>query len=232
MAEMPRPAVTRMVEDYVTLIWKAYEWPGGQPTTSDLAAQLGVTASTVSANLKKLARDGHISYEPYGRIELTEAGRAIAVEIVRRHRILETYLNQHLGLAWDQVHVEADQLEHALSDLVLDRMDAAIGHPTHDPHGDPIPGIDGRTVSEHSRPLAEAEPGTDVTVVRVSDRSPEILRYLGERGITIGVQLRVASVNTAAGSMIMNTPDGRIELSFGAAVAVRVAPHQQAGLVY
>lgn len=129
MTGMPHPAVTRVVEDYVTLIWKAHEWPGGTPTTSDLAAQLGVTPSTVSANLKKLARDGFIDYEPYGSINLTETGQAIAVEIVRRHRILETYLVRELGVAWDQVHDEADRLEHAVSDLVLDRMAEALGHP-------------------------------------------------------------------------------------------------------
>ncbi|GAA1050364.1 metal-dependent transcriptional regulator [Arthrobacter russicus] len=219
---MPRPAVTRMVEDYVTLIWKAYEWPGGQPTTTDLAAQLGVTASTVSANLKKLARDEYIRYEPYGRIELTDTGRSVAVEIVRRHRILETYLHQHLGLAWDQVHAEADQLEHALSDLVLERMDAAIGHPSHDPHGDPIPDADGRIVTAHSGLLADAAPGTEVVVVRVSDRSPDILRYLDERGITIGAVLQVAAVNTAAASIALHSGQGPIEISLSAAKAVRV----------
>ena len=93
---MKRSPATRMVEDYVTLIWKAHEWPGGEPSTTDLAAQLGVTPSTVSANLKRLARDGLISYEPYGPIELTDDGRAIAIDIVRRHRIVETYLVEHL----------------------------------------------------------------------------------------------------------------------------------------
>ncbi len=105
---MKRSPATRMVEDYVTLIWKAHEWPGGEPSTTDLAAQLGVTPSTVSANLKRLARDGLISYEPYGPIELTDDGRAIAIDIVRRHRIVETYLVEHLELSWDQVHDEAN----------------------------------------------------------------------------------------------------------------------------
>ena len=132
---MSSPPVTRVVEDYVTLIWKAFEWPGGVPTTTDLAARLGVTPSTVSTTLKKLARDGIIEYEPYGAITLTEAGRSLAIGIVRRHRILETYLARALGVPWDEVQDEADRLEHAVSDALLERMDLALGCPTHDPHG-------------------------------------------------------------------------------------------------
>src|SRR5690625_7224435 len=129
MAIMPRPALTRMVEDYVVLIWKAHEWPGGRPTTTDLAERLAVTASTVSANLKKLARDGYIDYEPYGQITLTEQGRSIAVEIVRRHRIVETYLVEALGLSRDQVHAAADRLERAVSELVRERISTASATP-------------------------------------------------------------------------------------------------------
>lgn len=213
-----------MVEDYVTLIWKAFEWPGGRPATTDLAEQLGVTASTVSANLKKLARDGYIDYEPYGLITLTEAGRQIAVEIVRRHRIVETYLVEALGLTWDQVHDEADRLEHAVSDLVLERMNAALGDPDRDPHGDPIPDIDGRTAQFPSRRLEESEPGVEVTVVRVSDRSPELLRYLTGRGIVIGARLQVRSVSAAASSITVNIGGDDVELALDAAEAIRVAP--------
>lgn len=222
MSVMPRPSVTRMVEDYVTLIWKAYEWPGGRPATTDLAEQLGVTASTVSANLKKLARDGYIDYEPYGQITLTEVGREIAVEIVRRHRIVETYLVEALGLTWDQVHDEADRLEHSVSDLVLERMNAALGHPARDPHGDPIPDADGHTAEFPSRPLRETEPGVEVEVVRVSDRSPELLRYLHERGIVIGTRLRVTSINAAASSIAVDIAGEGVELALDAAEAIRV----------
>src|SRR5699024_10448184 len=104
-----------------------------------------------SANLKKLARDGYIDYEPYGQITLTEQGRSIAVEIVRRHRIVETYLVEALGLSWDQVHAEADRLEHAVSILVLERMNAALGHPDRDPHGDRGRGGRGRRSSSRAR---------------------------------------------------------------------------------
>ncbi|WP_169250787.1 metal-dependent transcriptional regulator [Brevibacterium sp. 'Marine'] len=221
---MPRPAVTRMVEDYVTLIWKAYEWPGGRPATTEMAEQLGVTASTVSANLKKLARDGYIDYEPYGQIVLTDAGRQIAVEIVRRHRIVESYLVEALGLTWDQVHDEADRLEHAVSDLVLERMNAAMGSPQRDPHGDPIPDADGRTAEFPSRRLQETAPGVEVEVVRVSDRSPELLRYLTDRGIVIGTKLQVRSISSAASSIAVSIGDESIELALDAADAIRVGP--------
>lgn len=224
MRTMPRPSVTRMVEDYVTLIWKAYEWPGGRPATTEMAEQLGVTASTVSANLKKLARDGYIDYEPYGSIVLTETGREIAVAIVRRHRIVETYLVEALGLSWDQVHDEADRLEHAVSDLVLERMNAVLGHPERDPHGDPIPDTQGHTSPVPSRRLEETTPGVEVDVVRVSDRSPELLRYLTERGIVIGTHLTVTSVSSAASSIAIDIDGEHIELALDAAEAIRVDP--------
>lgn len=224
MTIMPRPSVTRMVEDYVTLIWKAYEWPGGRPATTEMAEQLGVTASTVSANLKKLARDGYIDYEPYGQIVLTDVGRQIAVEIVRRHRIVESYLVEALGLTWDQVHDEADRLEHAVSDLVLERMNAALGSPQRDPHGDPIPDADGHTADFPSRRLQETAPGLEVEVVRVSDRSPELLRYLTDRGIVIGTKLQVRSISSAASAIAVRVGDENIELAFDAADAIRVGP--------
>lgn len=224
MTIMPRPSVTRMVEDYVTLIWKAYEWPGGRPATTEMAEQLGVTASTVSANLKKLARDGYIDYEPYGQIVLTDVGRQIAVEIVRRHRIVESYLVEALGLTWDQVHDEADRLEHAVSDLVLERMNAALGSPQRDPHGDPIPDADGHTADFPSRRLQETAPGVEVEVVRVSDRSPELLRYLTDRGIVIGTKLQVRSISSAASAIAVSVGDENIELALDAADAIRVGP--------
>lgn len=224
MTIMPRPAVTRMVEDYVTLIWKAYEWPGGRPATTEMAEQLGVTASTVSANLKKLARDGYIDYEPYGQIVLTDVGRQIGVEIVRRHRIVESYLVEALGLTWDQVHDEADRLEHAVSDLVLERMNAALGNPQRDPHGDPIPDADGHTADFPSRRLQETAPGVEVEVVRVSDRSPELLRYLTDRGIVIGTKLQVRSISSAASAIAVSVGDDSIELALDAADAIRVGP--------
>src|SRR5699024_7886071 len=162
---------------------KAFEWPGGTPTTTELASRLGVTPSTVSATLKTLARDGFIVYEAYGAIELTAAGQRIAVAIVRRHRIVEHYLHQQLGMQWDGVQAEADRLEHAVAEAVLARMHEALGYPSSDPHGDPIPGPDGTLAPDRSEALADVTPGTVVRVSRVSDRSSEVLRYLDACGI-------------------------------------------------
>jgi DtxR family transcriptional regulator, Mn-dependent transcriptional regulator len=213
----------RMAEDYLTLVWKAYEWPGDRPTTTELAARLGVTPSTVSANLKKLARDGWLEYEPYGPIVLTPAGREVATGIVRRHRLIETYLATRLGLGWDEVHDEADRLEHAVSDLVLDRMDAALGHPAADPHGDPIPRADGTVERPDTRPLAEVAAGGRGRVARVADRHPEVLRYLAEKGVGVGVELAVIRESGPAGAMTVELAGAEVELSAAAAAAVRIA---------
>ncbi|MEH0110078.1 metal-dependent transcriptional regulator [Tersicoccus sp. MR15.9] len=199
-----------MVEDYLTLIWKAREWPtdGRLPTTSDLAASLSVTPPSVTANLKKLARQGLIEYEPYGEILLTEAGQEIAVQVVRRHRIIETYLMRFLGLTWDQVHAEADELEHAISPFVLERMDAALGYPAVDPHGHPIPG---RAEDERppGSPLSTVEVGQLVVVVRVSDLNPGILRYLADAGITIGTELTIDEALDDTGLLTARVEGGR-----------------------
>ena len=229
---MGGPRVSKMTEDYLRIIWKAHEWPGGSVSTSELASTLAVTPSSVSANLKKLARDGLIDYEPYGRIGLTPAGHEIAVLVVRRHRVLETYLVERLGLGWDEVHVEADALEHSVSDLVLDRMDDVLGRPDHDPHGDPIPRADGsitRSVEGHpAARLSQVDSGALGRVIRISDHEPAILRYLEARQITIGTRLRVEATNPAAGSMSVSRSGAhdeqadRVEIAAGAASAVWV----------
>lgn len=218
---------TRVAEDYLTLIWKACEWPddGRHPTTSGLASALGVTPSTVSANLKRLAREGMIRYEPYGAIELTADGERIARDVVRRHRILETFLVEHLDMAWDEIHEEADQLEHAASDRLIDRMDAILGRPATDPHGDPIP-RDGTNAAVPAVVLAGRAAGERVRVVRVSDTNPDILRFLSEHRIVLGTTMRVITAMSPTGLMSArrdNQPDGHpIELSDPIASAIHV----------
>jgi DtxR family Mn-dependent transcriptional regulator len=225
--------VSKMVEDDLRIIWKAQEWPGGSVSTNEIAATLAVTPSSVSANLKKLARDGFIDYEPYGRIGLTTAGHEIAVMVVRRHRVLETYLVERLGLGWDEVHAEADTLEHAVSDLVLDRMDQVLGHPAHDPHGDPIPRADGsieRRIERHpAARLSEVDTGAHGRVIRISDHEPAILQYLESRQIDIGTHIHLEARNPAAGSVtvarssVAGGHEDRIEIAAGAAEAVWVS---------
>lgn len=218
---------SRVAEDYVTLIWKAGEWPddGRKATTSDLAASLGVTLSTVSANLKKLAREELIHYEPYGTISLSEEGERMAVDVVRRHRLIETFLVEHLGYRWDEVHDEADRLEHAASDLLIERIDATLGHPEVDPHGDPIPqaGAMGRADGPvTARILTRCEIGQTVQVVRVSDTNPDVLRFLADRGIRVGSTLQIVTPMTATGLMTVQSEDQAIEMSLPIAGAVHV----------
>lgn len=226
-----------MVEDYLSIIWKAQEWAGGSVSTNEIAATQAVTPSSVSANLKKLARDGLIEYKPYGHIGLTPAGNEIAVAVVRRHRVLETYLVERLGFGWDEVHAEADTLEHAVSDLVVDRMHDVLGRPDHDPHGHPIPHADGSVEQSRGRHSAgllnEMEPAAAGQVARISDHEPAILRYLEERQIVFGSRVRLDARNTAAGSLsVMRLgPEGEliglVEIAVGAASAVWVEfdPH-------
>ena len=229
--------VSKMTEDYLQIIWKAQEWPDGSVSTNEIAEALAVTPSSVSANLKKLARDGLIDYEPYGSIGLTPAGHEIAILVVRRHRVLETYLVERLGLGWDEVHQEAHTLEHAVSDFVLDRMDQVLGHPAVDPHGDRIPRADGsieRNVERNSAVrLSEIDPGAHGRVIRISDHEPEILQYLEERQISVGTHVHVDRRSPAVGSVSISRPsvtgehEDRVEIAIGAAAAVWVSvdPH-------
>ena len=226
---MAAVGVSKMVEDYLKIIWKAEEWPGGSVSTNEIAAILGVTPSSVSANLKKLARDGFIDYEPYGSITLTREGREIAVRMVRRHRVLESFLVECLGFGWDEVHPEAEALEHAISDRVLDRMDQVLGYPDRDPHGDPIPRADGTVERNPAARLSEIDPGAVGRVVRISDREPEILRYLEERQIMLGTAVCLQARNPAAGSVsvtrrnLPGEPPEVVEIATGAADAVWVS---------
>lgn len=199
MARTDRPRT--MVEDYLKVIWKAGEWDGPAITTNAIAATLGVAASSVSGNLKKLARDGLIDYEPYGRIDLSEEGRAIAVLMVRRHRLIETYLVDRLGLGWDEVHDEADALEHAVSDRLLERIDEVLGHPRSDPHGDPIPRPDGSVQRPEARRLSAAPSGSCGPIVRIADDEPEILRYLEERTLVVGTHVFIDEALGAVGTV-------------------------------
>lgn len=232
---MPRPRTSTMVEDYLQVIWKAQEWSDRPITTNEIAAILEVTASSVSGNLKKLARDGLIEYEPYGRIELSDAGRAIAVDVVRRHRLIETYLVQRLGFAWDEVHGEADLLEHAVSDRVLDRIDEVLGRPDRDPHGDAIPRPDGTIDQSAARRVSDAKPEQIGTIVRISDRDPDLLRYLDDRGIRVGTNLQVRSRFESAGSLSVSasndhrSDDVVLELPLVAADAMWMSLDPQEG---
>jgi DtxR family transcriptional regulator, Mn-dependent transcriptional regulator len=169
------------IQDYLKVIWKLER--EGRVTTSGLASDLAVTPASSTAMVKKLAGMGLVDHEPYRGVRPTPAGERIALEVVRHHRLLELYLMKALGLRWDQVHAEAERLEHYLSEEVESRIDAALGHPTHDPHGDPIPTADLVLVAEDGRCLSDVADGTEAVVRRVPDGDPELLRYLADLGI-------------------------------------------------
>jgi DtxR family Mn-dependent transcriptional regulator len=175
--------LTSVAQDYLKVIWNAQEWSGEKVSTKMLAERIGVSASTASESIRKLADQGLVEHEKYGAVTLTERGRRAAVSVVRRHRLLETFLVQMLGYRWDEVHDEAEVLEHAVSDLMLSRIDAKLGHPTRDPHGDPIPMLDGRVPTPPARQLSTCADGDHGSVARISDADPEMLRYFDSVGI-------------------------------------------------
>jgi DtxR family Mn-dependent transcriptional regulator len=169
------------VQDYLKAIWKLER--DGPATTSELAAELGVTPASATAMVKKLAGLGLVEHERYRGVRLTPSGERAALEVIRHHRLLELYLMKALGLGLDEVHAEAERLEHYLSEDLESRIDAALGHPTHDPHGDPIPTAELELVADDSRWLTEVADGTEAVVSRVPDGDPELLRYLASLGI-------------------------------------------------
>jgi DtxR family Mn-dependent transcriptional regulator len=189
------PSLT--VENYVKTIYLLAQQSGAtEVATGHIAAALGVLPGTVTSMLKTLADSALVTYKPYEGVRLTAAGRALALRVLRRHRLIEQFLSQTLNLSWDEVHEEAEHMEHAVSDALVDRIDAFLGHPTTDPHGDPIPQADGTVAPAADRSLAECAVGERFRVARVVDQSPEFLRYLTESGLEIGAQ----------GSLVANEP--------------------------
>jgi len=167
-------------------------------TTGQLATALGVSPGSVTSMLKSLADSGLVDYRPYGGVCLTTNGKSLALRMLRRHRLIELFLARTLNLSWDQVHEEAEHMEHAVSDFLVDRIDEFLGRPSCDPHGDPIPAADGSMRdSEDSLPLAAVPAGTTVCVVRVTNQDGEFLRYLADAGLQIG----------ATGNVRQNSPE-------------------------
>jgi DtxR family transcriptional regulator, Mn-dependent transcriptional regulator len=181
------------VQDYAKAIYalEARREPGSAVPTTELAQRLGVTPGSVSQMVKRLDELELVTHVPYRGVVLTEAGRRIALEVIRHHRLLELYLVRSLGVPWDRVHDEAEVLEHVLSEQLEERIASQLGDPTHDPHGDPIPSADLVLTEGETRSLAELAPGDAGTFVRVSDSDPAKLRYLQDRGIGLGDRCEV-----------------------------------------
>ncbi|WP_028278515.1 metal-dependent transcriptional regulator [Arthrobacter sp. H5] len=221
---MPVSDLTNSAQDYLKLIWTATEWSATPITVTVLAERMGVRPSTVSDSIKKLKDQGLLTHAPYGTIELTPAGSAHAVDMVRRHRLLETFLVQVLGYGWDEVHDEAEVLEHAVSDTMIERIDQRLGHPTRDPHGDPIPSADGQPHRPGAIQLCHAEPEGEVTVVRISDADPAMLRYFSDIGLTPDVKLTIQKQRpyTDATTITLSGQQKNVDLGQAASNAVWV----------
>lgn len=183
---MPTPAV----EDYLKAIYLLSEGEG-PVGTSAIAERLGVAPGSVTGMLKRLEKQRLVRHERYQGSRLTEQGRTEAIRMIRRHRVLELFLVEVLGYTWDQVHEEAERLEHAASDELVNRMATVLGDPESDPHGHPIPTRAGRFPPHVLVPLSELEPNQPATLRRVSDEDPEALRYLARLNLTPGVALEV-----------------------------------------
>ena len=186
--------LSQAVEDYLKTIYEVQQDSGGRPAgTAAVADKLGVSRASVTGMLKKLAAAPNplIKYARYRGVRLTPVGERAALEVVRHHRLLETYLTSALGFSWDEVHAEADHLEHVISEDLEERIAAYLGHPAADPHGAPIPQRDGSLPRRLELRLSDVEVGTEAVVTRVSDRDPEMLRYLDRLGLRPPGRLRV-----------------------------------------
>jgi len=182
---------SQAVQDYAKAIWSLGRRGEGPVSTSALADRLDVSAASASAMVKRLEALGLVRREPYRGVELSPAGERVALEVLRHHRLLELYLAEALGMPWDRVHDEAEVLEHAISPELSELIAEKLGNPTVDPHGDPIPGLDGEIDEGPTRALRELEPGQRGVFARVSDSDPDMLRWLSEHGIDRGAELEV-----------------------------------------
>lgn len=201
----PQP-LSRSVEDYLKVIYHLSS-EGGFAGTSEIAGMLTVAPPSVSGMVKRLSEAGLIEHVPYRGVQLTSQGRRAALRMVRRHRILELYLVRKLGLDWDGVHAEADRLEHAVSDDLIERMARALGDPHYDPHGAPIPTVEGEIEEAELVLLADVPPGTAVELRQVDDGDPARLRYLAEQGLTPGVRLVVVERQPFNGPTLVQLGD-------------------------
>lgn len=197
-------AESEAVEDYAKTIYALERRGEGPVATTALAERLGVSPASVTAMLKRMDETGLVSHEPYHGVRLTATGRRVALEVMRHHRLLESYLSEVLGMPWDRVHDEADVLEHYISEELEERIASALGDPSRDPHGDPIPSRELAVAAELGVPLSELEPGVEGTFRRVSDSDPEMLRYLSERRILPGASMRVTGRQPFGGSLLVD----------------------------
>jgi len=182
-----------------------------------VATALGVTPGTATTMVKALSDSGLAEYEPYSGVRLTSAGERLAGLVIRRHRLVEAFLVQVMGMSWAEVHEEAEQLEHAVSDRLIDRIDAMLGRPAHDPHGDPIPDPEGVLTPQHLDNLLTCPMGTPLKVTRIADQDPAFLHFIEENDLKPGQPVQVDTRDTAADSVLLRSGDRRLTIGTRAA---------------
>jgi DtxR family Mn-dependent transcriptional regulator len=211
------------VENYVKAIYLVCTREANQAAaTGELAAVLGVAPGSVTGMLKALSENGLATYTPYEGVRLSPAGDALALHVLRRHRLIELFLVKTLGLSWDEVHEEAEQMEHAISDRLVARIDEFLGHPQVDPHGDPIPRADGSIKPTSGKRLIECVAGARFQLTRVLDQSPDFLRYLTESNLSLGIRGRVVANRDEAGIVTVSIDGAETTLGREAAAKLLV----------
>lgn len=216
---MPLSDLSTNSQDYLKAIWSAQEWSTSPVTTTWLADRMGVRPSTVSDTIKRLAEKGLVEHAPYGTIELTDDGRAHAVAMVRRHRLIETFLVEALDYGWDEVHDESESLEHAVSETMMARIDDYLGHPTNDPHGDPIPSVDGQPHRPNAVQLTDAAADAPLMVARVSDADSDMLRYFASKGLVPGALVTVVTREPFADALTLKVEGSSDVIVLGTAAS-------------
>jgi DtxR family transcriptional regulator, Mn-dependent transcriptional regulator len=210
------------IEDYSKAIFSLQSHSEEPVSTTALAERLGITSGSVSAMLKKLDELGLTTHVPYRGVRLTEDGRRLALEVIRHHRLIESFLADALGMPWDRVHAEAEVLEHVLSEDLEELIAAKLGHPTVDPHGDPIPSVDLELDERSTRSMASLQDGEEGVFVRVSDSDPEMLRYLADRGISPGDRFAVRERQPFGGPLFVRFGEREHAIGGRLAGAMRV----------
>ena len=214
--------ISNSVEDYLKAIWMtAQDSESGAASTNALAEHLNIAAPSVSAMLSKLQSLEFVVYERYKGVSLTAKGKAKALELLRRHRLIETFLFEHFDYSWDEVHEDAEQLEHAVSPRFMERLASFLDHPTHDPHGDPIPCPDGNMPDTPNMALAEAEIGETFVVARLMTQASDVLSYLAKLGIQPSTELKIVDIEPLGGLVHLLINDIPSALSKELAMLVR-----------
>jgi DtxR family Mn-dependent transcriptional regulator len=214
---MATEIISASVQDYAKAVYALETRGDGNVSTSDLAERIGVSPASASGMVRKLAELGLAEHEPYRGVRLTPAGKRVALEVLRHHRLLELFLAEALGMPWDRVHAEAEVLEHVLSEDLEELIAARLGNPTLDPHGDPIPSVELEIDEGHTLSLDELEAGATGRFMRVSDSDPEMLRYLEHQGIGPGARFEVLERQPFGGPSLVRF--GEIEQAIGGDLA-------------